>query len=81
MTHEEMRKWVWQQTFLLTCEKKTKFRDGKYAAYKEMWEALGGDVKATVHMDENASEESKEAIGRMIEVAVDTYGERGLSHE
>ena len=43
MTHEEMRKFVWKQTLLITTEKKTKFRDGKFAAYKEMWEALGGD--------------------------------------
>lgn len=84
MTHEEMRKWVWQKTMRLTIEMgngKTQFRKGKYEAFKEMWEALGGDVKATVHMDENASEESKEAIGRMIEVAVSTYGEGGLRRE
>ena len=74
MDLEKMRSYVWGQTLLLTTEKKTKFRDGKHAAYKEMWEALGGDrVVATVNMDENASEESKEAVSKMIEIAHDKY--------
>ncbi|SDJ61973.1 hypothetical protein [Paenibacillus naphthalenovorans] len=48
MTKDEIRKVIWQKTMLLTIEmqhKKTQFLKGKYAAFKEMWEELGRDIK------------------------------------
>lgn len=77
MDEKELRKLIWQKTMLLTIEmgyKKTQFLKGKYAAFKEIWEELGGDMSPTVRMDENASGESKKAISKMIEVASETYG-------
>lgn len=47
MSKEEMRKFIWQQVMLLTVDmqyKKSQFLKGKYEAYKEMWEELGGDM-------------------------------------
>lgn len=76
MDEKELRKMIWQKTMLLSIEmghRKTQFLKGKYAAFKEIWEELGGDRVPTVHMDENASDESKDAISRMIEVATETY--------
>jgi hypothetical protein len=45
---EEMRKIIWQKTMMLTIEmqhKKSQFLKGKYSAFKEIWDELGGDIQ------------------------------------
>ena len=47
MDEKELRKMIWQKTMLLSIEmghRKTQFLKGKYAAFKEIWEELGGDI-------------------------------------
>lgn len=63
VTREEMRRFVWGQVLMLTSEKKTKFRDGKYAAYKEMWEELGGDLDGVCSTDSERREARADETG------------------
>ena len=47
MTKEQMRELIWKKTMSVTIEmqyKKSQFLKGKYAAYKEIWDELGGDI-------------------------------------
>lgn len=48
MTKGELRKIIWQKTMAVTIEmsySKSQFLKGKHAAFKEIWEELGGDIE------------------------------------
>lgn len=54
MDKKELRKMIWQKTMTVSVEmqySKSQFLKGKYAALKEVWEELGGDIEVNELME------------------------------